>query len=166
MEIRGTHTLLVDREQAWSTLLDPTTPARLLPGSGTAEAGSTTTTARVVLRDGPVAQDCDVVVERRVVPGGHRLEVLVSTRGAVGRTETVATLRLSGDDPGWCSLELTATVRASGLLRLWGRRSLDAAAAVHAESAVDRLRAPLPEAQAQQTVLGRYFDRHVLSFVA
>lgn len=150
--IGATHTLLVDREHVWSALLDPATPARLLPGRGTAEVTTDGVRARVELRDGPVAQDCDVVVSRRVVPGGHRLQVVVSTRGGVGSTETRVDLRLDEHVPGRCELSYAATARAGGLLRLWGRRALAVAAADRAEAVVDRLRTLLPQAPALRAV--------------
>lgn len=129
MNLKGTHTLPISREQLWTLLMDPDFLAKVTPGVTRLEStGEDSYEAIAEIKMGPVkgAFSGDLKVKDKEEPASFVLEV--SQKSKIGNVSAIINLGLEAMDEQQTSLSFDGKAKLSGLLARMGQRVLSGVA--------------------------------------
>ena len=129
MQLKGTHTLLISRQNLWELLMDPDFLAKVTPGVTRLErTGDDTYEAIADIKMGPVKGSFsgDLAVKEKNEPESFVLEV--TQKSKIGNVSATINLGLVTVDDQQTSLEFDGKANLSGLLARMGQRVLSGVA--------------------------------------
>jgi carbon monoxide dehydrogenase subunit G len=129
MQLKGTHTLPISRQNLWELLMDPDFLAKVTPGVTRLErTGDDTYEAIADIKMGPVKGSFsgDLAVKEKNEPESFVLEV--TQKSKIGNVSATINLGLITVDDQQTSLEFDGKANLSGLLARMGQRVLSGVA--------------------------------------
>ncbi len=131
MNVKGSHTVAVERTVVWEALLDPDVLSRTLPGcEDLAPVGDNNFRGKLKMKVGPVQGVFQGGVELFDLdpPNGYRLKM--DGRGAPGFVNGSGSMRLEATDDGGTTVHYELEAQVGGRLAAVGQRLLDSSAKV------------------------------------